>query len=403
MPDMFKEAGYQTAVIGKWHMGLGDGINPVDWNGEVKPGPLDIGFDYSYIVPSTNDRVPCVYLDGYQVDNLDPADPLYVADLRHTPKPEVPDHVTQYPYGLEQPEAETYYEADDQHSGTVIRGISRIGWMAGGKSALWDDETMADVLMEKTHQWIAANKDEPFFLYYASQDIHVPRAPHKRFQGTTGLGFRGDAMVQMDWTVGAIMDALDQHGLSENTIVIFSSDNGPVYDDGYMDGSTVRKSSEESDHGHDGSGIYRGGKYQPYEGGTRVPFILRWPAKVAPGTVSDALVTQLDFLSTFANMLAIDIAPDNAIDSQDAYGALFGQEATGRAEIIEEAGKNKLSLRQGTWKLLHSQRGNKVTIELYDLAADPSEQNNLVEAHPERVEAMRKRLDEIREGRLRQL
>ena len=171
--------------------------------------------------------------------------------------------------------------------------------MAGGKSALWDDETMADTFLEEAQEYIAANKDKPFFLFFSSQDIHVPRAPHPRFQGKTDLGSRGDAMVALDWVAGQLMDTLEEHGLAENTIVIFSSDNGPVYDDGYNDGTTVRPTSGEVDGGHDASGPYRGGKYQLYEGGTRVPFIIRWPGKIQPGT-SEALVSQVDFLASFA-------------------------------------------------------------------------------------------------------
>ena len=168
--------------------------------------------------------------------------------------------------------------------------------MSGGKKALWKDETMADVLVKKAGEFIKENKDEPYFLYLSSQDIHVPRVPHKRFRGKTDLGYRGDAMVQLDWTVGQVMKILDKQGLAENTILIFSSDNGPVYDDGYDDGTKVHTSTEEVDQGHDGSGEYRGGKYQIYEGGTRVPMIIRWPEKIQPGS-SDALFSQVDFLA----------------------------------------------------------------------------------------------------------
>ncbi|MCP4950894.1 MAG: sulfatase-like hydrolase/transferase, partial [Proteobacteria bacterium] len=175
-------------------------------------------------------------------------------------------------------------------------GIGRIGYQWGGQSALWDDETMADVFVEKSVDFIRRQKkDKPFFLFFSSQDIHVPRTPHPRFQGKTELGFRGDAMVQLDWATGQILDALKQYGFAENTLVIFSSDNGPVYDDGYEDGTKVRTSSAEVDNGHDGSGPYRGGKYQIYEGGTGVPFIISWPEKIQDSK-SDALARQINFL-----------------------------------------------------------------------------------------------------------
>ena len=198
LPKLFKQAGYDTAVIGKWHLGLGTPGVPTDWNGEVKPGPLEVGFNYSYLLPVTNDRVPCVYLEGHRVVGLDPADPLYV-----TAKPIPPKGFTGtvYPIGRKEPAAQTVYKADDQHASTVINGIARIGYQWGGKSALWNDETMADHFVEKAKAYIASKKDTPFFLYFASQDIHVPRAPHPRFQGKTGIGKRGDAMVQFDWNL----------------------------------------------------------------------------------------------------------------------------------------------------------------------------------------------------------
>ena len=297
LPKLFKRAGYNTAVIGKWHLGLGKAGTPVNWNKEIKPGPIEVGFDYSFLLPSTNDRVPCVYVENYRVVNLDPNDPLFVGTVPEGHKSTI------YPYGRTNPDAETYYPADHQHSETVINGIGRIGKMWGGKSALWDDEKMADEFVNQAKKYLAKqSKEKPFFLYFSSQDIHVPRAPHPRFQGKTKLGKRGDAMVQFDWSVGAISKALEEEELTENTILIVSSDNGPVYDDGYEDGSTVRKSTKEADQGHDGSGPYRGGKYQIYEGGTRVPFIIRWPGKINAG-VSNALVSQIDFIASFANLL----------------------------------------------------------------------------------------------------
>jgi len=249
LPKLFKKAGYATGVVGKWHLGIGEKKTPVNWNGVVKPGPLEIGFDSSFLLPSTNDRVPCVYLDGHHVVNLDPKDPLYVGK---SAKKVARKGSTQYPDGAKNRKEMTYYQSTHGHANSIINGIGRIGYMSGGKAALWDDETMADVFVEQAKKYIADHKDEPFFLYFASQDIHVPRAPHPRFQGKTKLGFRGDAIVQFDWTTGEIMKALEEHGLTENTIVIFSSDNGPVYDDGYDDGTTVKKSAKESDHGHDG-------------------------------------------------------------------------------------------------------------------------------------------------------
>jgi arylsulfatase A-like enzyme len=380
LPQVLRRAGYESAVIGKWHLGLGDGKTPVDWNGDVKPGPLEIGFDHSFLLPSTNDRVPCVYLDGHRVLNLDPSDPLFVGKAR-------PEGFrgTAYPDGKKDRSAMTYYPSSHGHDFSVINGIGRIGYQWGGKSALWNDETMADVFVDRARAWIATRrKDVPFFLFFSSQDIHVPRTPHPRFQGKTKLGYRGDAMVQLDWSTGAVLDALKRHGCEENTLVIFTSDNGPVYDDGYVDGTAVRTSTEEVDRGHDGSGPYRGGKYQIHEGGTRVPFLIRWPGRIAPGVTSDALVNQIDFMASFAHLLGVELGDHEGIDSRNTMSAFLGTDPVGLPYMIEEAGT--LALRVGAKKLIRGGRRGKP--RLYDLATDVGEQNDLARESPEEVAAM---------------
>jgi arylsulfatase A-like enzyme len=221
--------------------------------------------------------------------------------------------------------------------------------------------------------------------------------PHPRFRGKTKLGYRGDSMVEFDWMTGEIMRALEENGLTENTIVIFSSDNGPVYDDGYDDGTVVKTSKEEKDHGHDGSGIWRGGKYQIYEGGTRVPFIIRWPAQIKPG-ISDALVNQIDFIASFAQLLNVELPTDEARDSRYMLDAFLGNDPKGHEYMIEEA--FGLALRQGQWKYLESQKkdwgGKKSAPELYNLKADPSETQNVIEDHPEVASSMEKKLTEMK-------
>ncbi|WP_411825225.1 sulfatase family protein [Luteolibacter sp. AS25] len=398
LPKLFKKAGYATGVIGKWHLGIGAEGEPTDWNGEVKPGPLELGFDTSFLLPSTNDRVPCVYLDGHHVVNLDPADPLYVGTSRKAVNRK---GSTQYPDARANPEAMTYYKSTHGHNNSVINGIGRIGYMSGGKSALWNDETMADEFVGQAKKYISDHKEQPFFLYFASQDIHVPRAPHPRFQGKTELGYRGDAMVQFDWTTGEIMRALEENGLTENTIVIFSSDNGPVYDDGYADGTRVKRSGEEVDRGHDGSGVYRGGKYQIYEGGTRVPLIVRWPSEIKPGT-SAALVNQIDFIASFANFLGVKLAADEAADSRDAWDAFIGNDPVGQEYMIEEA--KGLALRHGDWKFIEEAKSNwakgSITKKaLYDLKSDPGEATNIIEEFPERAAAMERQLETMKQAK----
>lgn len=391
LPKLFQKAGYRTAVVGKWHLGLGQSGTRVNWNADVRPGPREVGFDYSFLLPSTNDRVPCVYLENWRVVGLDPQDPIYVGVA--------PDgHAsTVYPYGRTTPEAETYYEGDPQHSETVINGIGRIGTMWGGRSALWNDETMADEFVHQARRFIySQSPDQPFFLYFSSQDIHVPRAPHPRFQGATSLGFRGDAMLQFDWSIGAIMAALDEKGFTENTIVIISSDNGPVYDDGYSDGTIVRKSSGEIDRGHDASGPFRGGKYQILEGGTRVPFIFHWPARIQAG-ISSALVSQIDFIASFARLLDIPLAHDEAQDSRDTLDAFLGKDPIGLDYTLEEAGRT-VAIRYGPWKLIPGTSSN----QLFRVDSDPGELTNLAETYPDQVVRLTGIIDQARNlGRLR--
>ena len=395
--DLFQKAGYRTGVIGKWHLGLGAG--PIDWNGVVQPGPRDIGFDYAFLLPATNDRVPCVFLENGRVVNLDPHDPISVSY-----KKPVDDSApgTAYPDGKLNPEAMTYYPSTHGHNNSVINGIGRIGYMKGGRQALWDDEAMADVFVEKARAFIEKNREQPFFLYFCSQDIHVPRAPNPRFRGKSKLTYRGDAMVQLDWAAGEILKAVARWGLDKDTIVIFSSDNGPAYDDGYKDGTTVRTSTEEVDRGHDGSGIYRGGKYQIYEGGTRVPLIVRWPGAIRPG-VSEALVTQVDLLASFAGMLKQEIPDGAAPDSRNCLGAFLGEDAQGSPVILEQA--SRLAIRKGPWKYIEAaaarrKRGNRPA-ELYHVETDVGEQNNVIAEHPDAARQLATLLETYRRQGLR--
>ena len=394
--DVFQQAGYGTGVIGKWHLGLGKAR--IDWNGVISPGPRDIGFDYAFIMPATNDRVPCVYLENDRVVNLDPNDPITVS----YEKP-VEDSVpgTAYPDGKVSPEAMTYYPSSHGHDNSVINGIGRIGYMKGGKQALWDDESMADVLVGKARAFIEEHRDRPFFLFYCSQDIHVPRTPHPRFQGKSKLSYRGDAMVQLDWAAGEILKTVESCGLDSHTIVIFSSDNGPVYDDGYRDGTTVLRSTAEVDRGHDASGAYRGGKGQIYEGGTRVPLLIRWPGTIRPG-VSNALVTQVDFLASFARMLDQELPDGAAPDSRDHLDAFLGKDPRGCEVILEQA--RGLAIRKGPWKYVEPaaiEKRENASPELYNLETDVGEQNNIIAEHPDVAEQLASLLEKHRQQGLR--
>jgi arylsulfatase A-like enzyme len=403
LPKLFKKAGYQTAAIGKWHLGLGAGRTPTDWNKDVKPGPLEIGFDYSFLMPATTDRVPCVYLENHNVVNLDPNDPITVSYGKALP---VSDSVTNYPDGKKDRSAMTFYKSTQGHNNSIINGIGRIGYMTGGKSALWKDEKISKDMLAKTKEFISKTQSEkkPFFVYFASQCIHVPRVPSPEFVGKTKLGYRGDSMVEFDWVTGQLMKFLKDKGLDQNTIVIFSSDNGPVYDDGYDDGSKVRTSTKESDNGHDGSGPYRGGKYQIYEGGTRVPLIVRWPGHITPGEVSTALISQTDFLASFADLLGVKISEKDSVDSRNYLQALLGKDKVGAKYIIED-GQRTLALRMGDWKYIaptHSKKKKAKKDRLYNLKKDVGEQHNVIDANPEIAKDMKKTLNQyISNGRMR--
>jgi arylsulfatase A-like enzyme len=387
LPSVLKRAGYATGVVGKWHLGLGDG--DLDWNDDIKPGPLEVGLDYAFIIPATGDRVPCVYVENHRVAGLRPDDPLRV---RYS------QPIGAMPTGKANPE-KLKLGPSHGHDQTIVGGISRIGFMNGGTSAQWVDEDMADVLTRKAKSFIEKHSNGPFFLYFATHDIHVPRAPHPRFAGKTDMGPRGDAIAQLDWCVGEILESLDHRGLGDNTLIIFTSDNGPVVDDGYRDDAVKRLG------GHRPAGPLRGGKYSAFEGGTRVPFLVRWPARVKPG-VSSALVCQIDLVASIAALVDQTLVLQDAPDSFDVLGALLGTTVTGRDQLVEHAGV--LSLRQGPWKLIEPGKGPKVQlntntetgqapeIQLYNLAEDLGETKNVAALHPIRVREMYDLLESVR-------
>ena len=393
LPSVLKEAGYTTGVVGKWHLGIGEGNQ--NWNEPLPLTPLDIGFDESYIMAATNDRVPCVYLDGRDVVGLDPSDPIEVEYDKNKPFPGLPT-------GKDNPEL-LKMMFHHGHDMSIVNGVSRIGYMRGGEAALWVDEDMADVFLEKAVSFVEENKDNPFFLYYAFHQPHVPRLPHPRFVGSTGLGPRGDAIAEMDWCVGEMLDALDRCGLKEDTIVVFSSDNGPVLNDGYYD-EAVELCGD-----HRPAGPLRGGKYSMYDGGTRVPFIVSWPGAVETGE-SDALVSQVDFLASFAALAGVSLDSDAGPDSVDVLDALMGQSDEGRAEIVLEGIQAKTVLRQGDWVFIpphqgppvntnvNIETGNSPIPQLYNLSGDIGQIENVASIYPDVAERMADRLREIRSG-----
>lgn len=388
MPGMLQKAGYKTGVVGKWHLGLGPQGGP-DWNGEIKPGPLEIGFDYCFIMPATGDRVPCVYLENHRVVDLDPKDSIQV---------NYDKKVGNDPTGSENPGL-LKMKYSHGHDNTIINGISRIGWMSGGKAARWIDEDMADVLTNRATNFIEKQKDSPFFLYFATHDIHVPRVPNSRFVGKSGMGARGDAILQLDWTVGEVMKTLDRLKLTDNTILIFSSDNGPVIDDGYQDEAVSKLN------GHTPAGPLRGGKYSSFDAGTRIPFIIRWPGKIQAGTVSDALMSQIDLYASFASLTGEKIDDNNAPDSFDMMNAFLGKTKKGREYVVEHAGS--LGIIKGDWKyiepnkgpkrnLTNNELGNDLQPQLYNLKTDLGERKNIAITNPEVLKELQALLNQVK-------
>ena len=392
LADAMHDAGYVTGAVGKWHLGLGP-VGGTDFNVEIRPDARDIGFDYEYLIPATVDRVPCVFVENGRVVGLDPSDPITVNY----------DHkVGDWPTGSENPEL-LKLRPSHGHDNTIVNGISRIGWMTGGRSALWVDEGIADTIALKATQFIARHKDEPFFLYMGTNDVHVPRVPHPRFAGKSGLGTRGDVILQLDWTIGEVMRTLDSLGIADNTLLVFTSDNGPAIDDGYQDEAAMRLG------GHTPSGIYRG-KYSLYEAGTRVPFIVRWPSCVKPGEQS-AVFSQIDVYRSLAALTGVALPEGAAPDSRNHLPELLGMGHSDREYVIEQNRQNTLAILCGEWKYLEPsdrqsyeyrksvELGNSPRPQLFCISKDPCERHDVAEQYPGIIEELATKLNAVKSGR----
>ncbi|WP_455668006.1 sulfatase family protein [Phocaeicola sp.] len=393
MADMFKSVGYATAAIGKWHLGLGDKTGAQDWNAPLPAALADIGFDYHYIMAATADRVPCVFIENGQVANYDPSSPIEVSYTKN---------FEGEPTGRNNPELLYNLHPSNGHDMSIVNGISRIGFMKGGGKALWKDENIADSITVHAIDFIKQHKDEPFFMYFATNDIHVPRFPHDRFRGKNPMGLRGDAIAQFDWTVGQIMETLDKLGLAENTLIILSSDNGPVVDDGYMD------KAEELLNGHSPAGPFRGNKYSAFEGGTAVPVIVRWPKKIKETGDSDLLMSQIDWLASLGALVDAKLPKGSAPDSYNRLGNLIGTDKTDRPWIVEQSMNHTLSVRTKDWKYIEPnddpttfmraekiETGNLNVPQLYEMQK-VNEQENVAEKYPKKVFELQKILRQVR-------
>lgn len=385
IPKMLKEKGYHTGIVGKWHLGLGNG--DLDWNKKISPSPNEVGFDYSFIMAATQDRVPTVYIQNGLVLGLDPKDPIQV---------DYDKNFEGEPTAISNPELLKMKWHHD-HNNSIVNGVPRIGFMTGGKSAIWNDIDMADTFLGEANAYVNNHKNQPFFLYYALQQPHVPRIPHPRFAGKSGMGPRGDVILEADWTIGEFMKTLEKEGILENTLIVFSSDNGPVLNDGYYDDAVEKLGN------HKPVGPLRGGKYSLFEAGTRVPFIVNWPAKIKP-SVSDALVCQIDLLASLASLVESNVSTN---DSENLLKTFTGKKAKGRKDLVLEA-TSKTAFRKGDWAMIPPYKGHAVNSEvnievgshkdyqLYNLKEDIGQEYNLAKSNPKKLKEMVSCFEKIR-------
>lgn len=388
LPKLFKNYGYVTGAVGKWHLGLGSETGKQNWNGLITPGLNELGFDYSYIMAATGDRTPCVFIENGRVANLDPSDPISVSYKQN---------FEGEPTGKDHPELLRILPSHG-HNQSIVNGISRIGYMKGGKKALWVDENIADSITLKALQFIESNRDKPFFLYFGTQDVHVPRVPHPRFVGKSGLGSRGDAILEFDWTVGQVVNKLKELKLDKNTLIILSSDNGPVVDDGYQDQAVELLGD------HKPWGPLRGGKYSSFEAGTRVPQIVSWHSKIKP-SVSYALTSQIDWYASLAALISAETSNSECPDSKNQIRALMGKDKKGRTYAVKQNVQIALSIIKDDWKYIEPNNagaksketnielGNSKKPQLYNLKTDIGEQQNLIDQFPEKAQELKTLLE----------
>jgi arylsulfatase A len=374
--DLLKRKNYATACIGKWHLGFGD--KTPDWNGELNPGPLELGFDYYYGLPTVSSHSPYVLVENHRVLGLDPADPLVFGGT--PPSQRFPEKVF----------------AQDP--------------VSGGKTAhaLYKDEELGTNFTTKAVSWIREHRGAPFFLLFSTPHIHHPFTPHPRFQGTSECGRYGDFIHELDWMVGEVLRTLDELHLTQNTLLIFTSDNGGMLNEG---GQAAWRA------GHRANGDWLGYKFGAWEGGHRVPLIVRWPGKVPASSVSNALVgVNVDLFATFAAIMGEKLRAQEGPDSFNLLPAFTGMSAKPIREhlVIAPFAPRNLALRSGRWIYINgqgdggfggvrggpgsvafSQRTNSdITAEgkirpdappaqLYDLEADPEQAKNVIREHPE--------------------
>lgn len=361
--SLLKRKGYATACVGKWHLGFGSERKP-DWNQELKPGPLEVGFDYFFGLPVVNSHPPFVYMENRRIVGLDPSDPLMYQRGGKT-------------HGLEYPKKHT----------SPHRGMASL---IGGKAAhdLYIDELVGEKLTQKALSWMN-QQAQPFFLYYASHNVHYPITPNPYFHGKSECGLRGDFVEELDWSVGQLIAAVERFGVLENTLFVFTSDNGAVFDPASED---IQAS------GHTPNGALKGKKFGAWEGGHRVPLIACWPGKIPAGTTSGALIANMDLLPTFAAITEQELSPSEARDGVNQLPLLVGEGSVSERDelIIMPHKRSHTSLRLGDWVYIPGAgdggwtkgKPGELQRQLYNLKEDRGQNNNRVADSPERADAM---------------
>ena len=394
LADVFRQAGYRTAAIGKWHLGLGSKTATQDWNGVLDESPADIGFDESYIMAATADRVPCVFIENGRVANYDASAPIEVSYQENFPGE---------PTGERNPELLTKLRSSHGHNMSIVNGIGRIGYMRGGGKALWQDENIADSIVAHSVRFIEQSAGRPFFLYLCTNDIHVPRYPHDRFRGKNEMGLRGDAIMQFDWTVGEILSALQRMGIEENTLVVLTSDNGSVLDDGYDD-HAVELAGD-----HRPGGPFRGGKYSAFEAGSAIPFIVSWPGHAAVGRESDALLALTDGVASMAALISVSVPDGAAPDSRNCLATWLGRSKESCPYVVSMAANRSLTLRTKRWKYIEPSDGRPMipwgpkietgylkTPQIFDIKTDIGETKDVSKKKPRVLRKLKRMLDMVK-------
>jgi len=395
--DLMKQAGYSTAAIGKWHLGLGSETAGQDWNGQLDQSPRDLGFDYHYVMAATADRVPCVFIENGSVANYDSSAPISVS---------YKENFEGEPTGKANPELLTKLRPSHGHDQSIVNGISRIGYMKGGGRALWRDEDIADSILAHAVRFIDSHRRQPFFIYLCTNDVHVPRMPHERFRGKSPMGLRGEAILQFDYTVEKIAETLRERGLDENTLLIITSDNGPVLDDGYADRAV------EFAGDHCPAGPWRGMKYSAYEGGSAVPFIVYWPRGAEKGMISDALASLIDIPASLAALVGVTPTADGPVDSQNHLSTWMGKDRQPRDYAISMANNRSLTLRTQRYKYISPSDGQPMIAwgpkietgyrpvpQLFDLSRTACEETDISSEKPKILQRLQRLLGTVRGGK----